>query len=581
VKINATVAGYSGSYQVHIKPYENYTFHIRSNATFQDGSKVTAWDVAFSIIRTLLFDAGVPDNPGWIQAQYLLPGDYYTSNTFWNITQNITWNNATNNVTFHFQQPMTPSLVFEILGDTSGAFITEASWVQLHGGGIGWNATDFLAYKAHGNAGNYIPYLVDHVMSSGPYEIDYTVPASEVVLLANKNYNPPGNGWEPKPSIPMVIIEYISAESTQYLQLKSGYASAASNVPTSNWYEIQGLQKAKQVTVSEFPTITIYWYEFNTNINESLLAKIFPGSNVPQAFFASVQVRRAFADAYNENYYLSRQLGNDIYNTTFGSPYAGMLPTGMLGAQTIPNLQAAGVSLPQFNLTYAEQNWTEFEHSAYFAADGLSIGSNGYILYNGAPLNIPIAVFTSDPTDVAGATTWGSYLSQIIPGATFPVEPTPNPVWLSWLVAGQNPGPILESLWAPDYPYPTDYLGQMAYPNINTDTTGPDGFYPSWFNASSDPVSGVPGMAVQYQNLTEMVNEYQAGAAATNQSLAIHYFHQLNEMLINMTEYVFLYQLNEFWIVNSKVPQSEIVNNEENVMQGGSLDLLYCYLSYS
>ncbi|MEM0136127.1 MAG: ABC transporter substrate-binding protein, partial [Thermoplasmatales archaeon] len=508
------------------------------------------------------------------------PGDYYTSNTFWNITQNITWNNATNNVTFHFQQPMTPSLVFEILGTAGGSFITEASWVQQHGGGIGWNSSDFLAYKAHGSAGDYIPYLVNNIMSSGPYEIDYTVPASEVVLIANPDYNPPAGGYMPRASIKIIIIEYLSAATTAYLQLESGYAATA-NLPTSQWYEVQGLQKAGKVSVTEFPTLTIYWYQFNTNINETLLDKYFPGSNVPQSFFDSVQVRRTFADAYNESYYLAEQLGNAVYNTTFASPYAGMLVPGMLGAQTIPDLQAAGVSVPQFNLTQAKQNWTAFEHSGYFAADGLSIGPSGNVLFNGKPLVIPINVPTADPPDVAGATTWGSYLSQIIQGASFPVEQTPYNIVISWLSAGQNPGTVFMEGWSPDYPYPTDYLGPMAYPSMNSIDAGSDGFYPSWFNSTSNPVSGVPGMAVQYNNLTEMVNEYLAAGAATNQSVLLKYYHQMNEMLVNMTEYVFLYQVNSFWIVTSKVPQTEIVDTQENPMIGGAIDLVFDYLSYT
>ncbi len=578
VHVNPAVAGYSGSYNVTIKPYENYTFHIRSNATFQDGSKVTAWDVAFSFIRDLLFDAGSPGTPGWINAQYLLPGNYYASNTFWNITQNITWNNATNNVTFHFQEPMAPSLVFEIMGFTSGVMILDASWVQAHGGGIGWNASDFAAYQAHGSAGDYISYLVNNVMASGPYTVDYTVPASEVVLTANPNYNPPAGGHEPRPAIKMVIIEYIGQESTRYLQLKSGYAYTA-GIPSSDWYLVQGLERSGIVKVYPFPTISIFWYNLNANINETLLAKTFPSANVPQTFFDSIQVRRAFADAYNYPYYLAEQVGNAVYNTTFGTGYAGMLPNGMLGYQSNATLKAAGVSLPQYNLTYAEQNWTAFVHSAYFSAEGLSVGTGGTIMYNGAPLNIPISIFSADPVDVEGATTWGTNLATFITGASFPVEPEPFTTLLSWMVPGSNPAPIYELGWAPDYPYPTDYMGPMAYPSDVSTYPGPNGMFPSWFNNSSNPVSSLPGMKIQYQNLTEMVNWYLNGSETGNPTIALQNFHALNEMLVNMTFYVYLDQSSAFWIMNSHVTPSTIIDYQENVMMGGGGDLMYNYLT--
>jgi ABC-type transport system substrate-binding protein len=587
VHVNPALAGYNGSYNVSIKPYENYTFHIRSNATFQDGSKLTAWDVAFSFTRLLLLDAGSPGTGGWINAQYLLPGNYYASNTFWNITQNITWNNATNNVTFHFQSPMSPSLVFEVMGDTSGVQILDASWVQLHGGGIGWNASDFMAYQAHGVAGDYVSYLVNNIMASGPYMIDYTVPASEVVLIANPNYNPPGNGWEPKAKIGMVIIEYIGEESTRYLQLKSGYASTA-GIASSDWYLVQGLEKSGTVNVYSFPTISIYWYNLNTNINETMLSKLGTGANIPQTFFDSIQVRRAFADSYDYSYYLAQQVGNAVYNTTFATGFAGMLPNGMLGYQSNETLKAAGVSLPTFNLTYAKQNWTAFVNSPYFAKEGLSIASvtaggitAGDVVYNGALLNVPIMIFSADPVDVAGATTWGDYLQQVIPGLQFTVQPTPFPTLLSWQVAGSNPAPIYELGWAPDYPYPTDYLGPMAYPTSESFYPGSNGFYPAWFNGSANPVSGLPGMREQYGNLTAMVQEFLNGSTTGNPTIALKNFHMMNEMLVNMTFYVYLYQANSFWVVNSHTVPSTITNYQENVMMGGGGDLMYNYLAYT
>jgi ABC-type transport system substrate-binding protein len=581
VHVNPALAGYSGSYNVSIKPYENYTIHIRSNATFADGNKVRAWDVAFSLIRLLLYDGGSPGTPGWINAQYMLPGNYYSSNTFWNITQNITWNNATNNITIHYQQPMSPSLVFEILGDTSGAFITEASWVQAHGGGIGWNASDFLAYQAHASSGDYISYLVNNEMASGPYMIDYTVPASLSVLIANPNYNPPGNGYAPRATIKMVILEYIGEESTQYLMLKSGFAYIAKDFPTSDWYQVQGLQKSGIVDVYSFPTISIYFYDFNAQINETMLSSIYPSANVPQTFFDSIQVRRAFADSYDYSYYLAKQVGNAIYNTTFGTGYAGMLPNGMLGYQSNQSLINARVSLPTFNLTDAAQNWTAFVNSPYFALEGLSKASNGNIIYHGTTLNIPIFIWTADPVDVAGATTWGEYLSQIIPGLQTPVIPIPIPTILSYMVTDQNPTLILLMNWGPDYPYPTDYMGPMAFPTNTSFFPGPDGFYPSWFNSSANPLSSLPGMKEQYNNLTAMDNEYRNGSTTGNPNIALQYFHMQNEMLVNMTFYVYLYQVGGYWVVNSHVTPSTITAYQDGVMVGGDGVIMYDYLTFT
>ena len=564
VHVNSTKAGYSGAYNVTIKPYENYTFHIRSNATFADGSKVTAWDVAFSIIRDLLYVAGSPATPGSQIAQYLLPGNYFASNTFWNITQNITWDNATNNITFHFQNPMTPSLVYQTVGKSVGTPVVEASWVQAHGGGIGWNASDFQAYQATGSAGHYISYLRDHVMASGPYIVDYTVPASETVLVANPNYNPPGNGWNPKPKINMIILEYIGQESTQYLQLKSGYATAAYLFPTGDWFAIEPLLKSGAVKAYSYPSSAMEFYCFNTQINTTILSHLDPQANVPQAFFDSVQVRRAFADAYNYSFYLAQQVGNEVYNTTFVSGYAGAIPSGVVGYQSNDTLKAAGVSLPSFNMAYAAQNWSTFTHSSYFSLLGLTTGSGGTILYQGAPLNIPIFVLAGDPVNSAGATTWADNLASIVPGASFTVTAASLPEVYSFLVPDQNPAPLWWLEFGGLYPSPTQYLPIVAVPSGNSLIPAPNGFNPSWFNSSSNPVSSLPGMVEQYDNLTAMVEDYLVGFSTGNPTVSLQHFEAVNEMLVNMTFYVPLGQPNQIYLVSSHISPASFINYNEN-----------------
>src|SRR6266571_4594901 len=61
--------------------FMNYTFHIRQGLKFSNGDAITAWDVKYSISRTMLFDSGSPFPPGWIISQFLVPGTFISSLT--------------------------------------------------------------------------------------------------------------------------------------------------------------------------------------------------------------------------------------------------------------------------------------------------------------------------------------------------------------------------------------------------------------------------------------------------------------------------------------------------------------------
>ncbi|EQD48005.1 ABC-type peptide transport system, solute-binding component, partial [mine drainage metagenome] len=166
--------------------------------------------------------------------------------------------------------------------------------------------------------------------------------------------------------------------------------------------------------------------------------------------------------------YLNTDVGNALYGVTFGQAYAGMLPQGMLGYQSIAQLNNnTSNAVPTFDLKVAKADWN-YTMANDANALGLSM-SGGKVLYNGKPLIIPLYIFSADPVDQAGATTWATALATVIPGASFPVVPTAFPTLLGNQVQGSNPMPVYLLGWAPDYPFPTDYLGPMANP-VNTST---------------------------------------------------------------------------------------------------------------
>ena len=581
--INSTGYANGSAVTYTYQPYQVYNFTIRSNATWQDGTSVTAYDVAYGIIRDMLFVNGQPGTPGWIQAQALLPNyaafTFTDANSFYNLTTNITWNNATNTVTFYFQSPEAPAFVYEIFA-ASGAYIMDPTWITAHGGGITWTPAGFAAYQTESSTAGYDNYFINNIFADGPYELAYAVPGTEVVLQANPNYNPPGP-WFPKPSISVVTILYLTSFTTSYLLLKSGGAQFG-GIPSSSWSEAVGLQNAGTVKIHSFPTLSIYWYNFNANVNMTMAASAFTGINMPSALFSVPLVRKAFAYAYNYAYYLSNQEGNPQFpSTTFAYGYMGMLPAGMLYSPITSGMSYKQVvsvfnnttnhNAPYYNMTLAMIYWQEFLHSPDAAKMGISASG----MYKGAMLDIPIITFSPDPQDEEGATTWGTALAIMMGyGASaftqFPASPVPFAILLGYQVFGQNPMPIYELGWAPDYPYPSDYMGPMADPAPAALYPGANGMFPQYISTVNH---------TEAKTLRQMAAWFNSSLVNVSQAESL--YQQLNNQLINMTFYVYLFQAPEFVIAASNINQAKLVQYQENVMIGGGGDLLYNLISYT
>lgn len=589
------------SYQESVVPYQNYTFHIRSNASWQNGVPVTAWDVLYSFARTLLFNHGAPETPGWIQSQYLLPGgnstlDYYYSNTFYNITHNITVNNATNSITFHFQHPLLPYQVFQAFA-ASGAYITNAAWVAQHATAaqpaLAWNTTGFMAYEAQGVSSDYNTYIQNNVFSDGPYMISYILPSQEVVLVPNPSYVAPGP-WYPAASIHTIVIEYLSSPATAYSQLANGQANNAEGLPATTYWNSTQQLAAKGIlgNTVQFNTLSNYFFPFNPDVNMTLLAQVVPTVNMPATMFASLHAREAFANSFNYNLYMNQYVGNKIFTQNnslgFGAHYTGMIPKGMVGYENNTTL-AANSNVPYFNLAKAKADWNYYindSSSTNYISGTPQItwsSAKGEFLYKGSPLVVPMFLPVGDTTDQLGEINWGQNLAQFIPGLTVSIQFTGyTNIYLDYY-GSANPAPLMFAGWAPDYPYPNDYLLPMALP-LNTST------YPGQYNmniqvfntlANTTLKGGNASIVLQIANMTAMKNDYILGQTSTNPASTLGFYYKMNYMLINMTMYVYTFQNTMTWQMSKNVNINDIQKYQENVVIGGGQDLMYNLLSFT
>ncbi len=571
--INSTGTPTLKSVQQMYAPGQIYTFHIRSNATWQDGNAVTAYDVYVAFVRDLLFVAGPTGTPGWIQAQYLLPGDYYSTNTFVNITNNMTYSNSTNNVTFYFQQPMPQTLVNMIFA-ASGAYIGQASYYTAQGEVLKFNSAGFAAYQNYASPANIPTTVRNGLASDGPYEINYIIPGTQVAFKANPNFNPVAN--YPAPHIPNVIIKYVSSYSQSYLLLKSGQAQTG-GIPSSSWSLVNHLKDLNLVYTQSFATPSIFWYNFNFKINTSATSSFDPNANLPAEIFDSWNARTAFAYAYNYQFYMNYQIGNALYGVQFGTQIAGMIPPGFAYFESMGQLNQSTIGVPYFNMAKAKSLWNTFmnkDRAALGLSWGNATGQPALVNYKGSQLTIPIAIYAADPVDLNGASTWASNLQQF--GIKVDVVPINFNQLLGFFNGGNNAAAIWILGWAPDYPYPADYLQPMALPTV--------GLYPSadhfdtlWMNnTTANPLANQTAADV----LQGMTDNYNTAFFSSDPAVIGLNFKQMNRALINMTAYVYLFAQNIIQIFSTQLVPGPNAEWQTNIMFGGGGDFYYQYFQY-
>ena len=561
--IFATLVIYNGSSTTSFIPFAAdywsissnstvYTFHIRAGLRFSNGQPLTAYDVWYSVIRTILFAGGSPGTAGWILTKYLIPN--YTpfsfvmsspndTKDFNEIMHAVTYDNQTNTVTFHLVQPTPAQLFFTAVADPLGAGIQDAAWLESIGAGINFTPAGFYAYQQHANEGDYFTQVQNDPVASGPYMIEQYVPGQSIILVPNPYY--PGVPGIPKPNT-TVYIQWVKDPATAYNLFATGQADIVTGLPTVPYIgEVeQSLIPKHLATMYEFPTLSEFFFVFNINVNTTLMQKDFGSQfHMPSDYFANLYVRKAFAYAFNYTQYLDYIVGNKLYNIQFASGYAGVIIPGL--PYYTPPSEFTGV--PYYNLSYATQLMKQ----------------SG--LYN-VSVNIPIIISTGDTVDYEAAIMWAQALHQMDPNIQASPVYVPFSQEIAYEVPGQNPMPLYYLGWIADYPYPSDFVDAMY--EVGGTYPAPDGWTVQYLQSLNYTQE-----AQMYQELNSLIAQADA---ATNPQLAQQLYKQAEQIAINLYMYVYTQQPNAFWVVKPYMTgyQGQI-SYEENPMIGGAGDSLY------
>ncbi len=519
-----------------------YKFHLRPDVAFSNGDPITAYDVWYSTIRSMLFQGGEPGTADWIISQYLIPRNppgIFTpfepivnktnkAAAFTAISRSVTYDNGTNTVTFHLVAPTPPSLFFTAVSDPLGMGILDAAWLKSVGADITFTPDGFLAYQDQSKEGNYNIQAQLHPVASGPFEINTYVPSTAVVLTPNPYF--PGIADIPKQTN-TIIIEWVSSPAVAYQLYVSGQGDIVTLLPPPYYKVLNPLVAAGQTTIyGPFPSITEYFDVFNVNITTSLIGTaIGPGYSIPFDYFANPLVREAFAYAFNYTNYVDNVLGNKKYGYTFGSQYCGVIVKGL--PYYVPPSSLNGC--PNYDLAKAKS----------------LLYQSG--MYN-VSVNFPIVIPSGDSTDFTSSIIFAQALLSIDPAIVM------SPVFLDFStiiglsVPGANPMPIYFLGWIADYPYPSDYTDAMylqggTYP-------GPNGWDQTYLNGlaanHTAQASLYTAQALEFSVLTALIIGADTEA---NPTRAAQLYAAAEQVAVSLYMYVYMYQSTGFWIVKPNI----------------------------
>ncbi len=236
---NKIIPALAESYE-HNQNSTVWTFHLRSDAKFHDGTPVTAQAVKFSLMRTITLGQGAAFI--WDPVKKIETPDKYT-------------------LVFYLKYP---APLDKIAASSYGAWIFSPKVVEYAGA---TNATDKKVANWF-NSG--------HDAGSGPYKLAKWNPESEVVLEKNTDWW----GWKLK-NYPMssdkapdvFIVKIVKDTVTQERLVQSGAVGIAEYVPLEDINTLKNNPSLQVVTKASFQNLLMFFNTKKLPLNNVLVRK--------------------------------------------------------------------------------------------------------------------------------------------------------------------------------------------------------------------------------------------------------------------------------------------------------------------
>jgi peptide/nickel transport system substrate-binding protein len=198
-----------------------YTFHLREDVTFSDGSDLTADDVVFSFNRL----KNVKGNPSFL------------ADTIANVAAA-----DENTVVLTLSQP-DPTILSRLVSTTFA--VTNADAIREQNGTDAADATETDQAEQWLNANS---------AGTGPYILASWEPQVQTVLVRNENY------WGEAPYFDRVVIQNQSEASTQAIAVQSGEIDLALDLTPD---QVPDLASDANLKVYQGPTANLHFLIFN------------------------------------------------------------------------------------------------------------------------------------------------------------------------------------------------------------------------------------------------------------------------------------------------------------------------------
>ncbi len=200
---------------------KTYTFQLRKNIKFSDGTPLTSKDVVFSFRRLV----NLKGNPS-----FLLAGITTSAKGPYTVVL----------------KSKTPNPAIPVLVANTSLGVVNSKVVMAHGGSDAANADKTDKAESYINA---------HSVGSGPYVLKSFSTTSQVVMTANPTY------WGPKPKFPTVVLRNVSA-ATQLLDVQRGTNEISVDLSPDQATSLKGNSK---VQVAETPSANVFFLFANHN----------------------------------------------------------------------------------------------------------------------------------------------------------------------------------------------------------------------------------------------------------------------------------------------------------------------------